>query len=173
MNTDNLTQAQSDPSFQISRVFDAPRDLVWKAYTEAERLAQWWGPKDFKTRVLQLDFRPGGVFHYAMETPQGEIYGKFVYREIVPQERLVFLISFADAQGNTVRAPFSATWPLENISIVTFADEDGKTRLTMDGHTWNTTDEEKATFAGGLESVRGGTNGTLDQLVEYLSTVTA
>lgn len=170
---DNTSTQAQEPNFSITRVFDAPRDLVWAAYSEAKHLAQWWGPKGCQTRVLQLDFRPGGVFHYAMQTPGGEMYGKFVYHEIVPQERLVFVISFADAQGNTVRAPFSPTWPLENISVVTFADEDGKTRLTMDGRPYNSTDEEKETFRAESKSVKGGTNATLDELANYLSTLTA
>lgn len=158
-------------SFSISRVFDAPLELVWKAYSEAERLAQWWGPKGCKTKVVQLDFRPGGIFHYSMQMGPNEMYGKFVYHEIVPQSRMVFVISFADAQANTIRAPFSETWPLENLSVVTFTEENGKTRLTIDGTPYNATEEEKAGFKSGLDGLVAGTNATLDQLVEYLAQV--
>ena len=158
-------------SFSISRVFDAPVDLVWKAYSQAERLAQWWGPKGCQTRVVQLDFRPGGVFHYAMQMGPNEIYGKFVYHEIVPQSRMVFVVSFADAQGDTIRAPFSSTWPLENLSTVTFAEENGKTRLTIDGTPYNASEEEKEGFKMGRDGLVEGTNATLDQLVEYLASV--
>jgi Activator of Hsp90 ATPase homolog 1-like protein len=73
--------------FVISRVFDAPRELVFKAQSESERLERWWWAKGFTTRVIKLDFRPGGVFHYSMRTPDDhEMWGKFVYREIVAPE---------------------------------------------------------------------------------------
>src|ERR1041385_1556257 len=69
--------------FVISRVFDAPRDLVWKAFTECEHLMHWWGPKGFKMVSCKMDFRPGGIFHYCLESPDGQkMWGKFIYREI-------------------------------------------------------------------------------------------
>ena len=161
----------NDTHFSITRVFDAPLELVWKAYSEAERLAQWWGPKNFPTKVVSLDFRPGGMFHYSMETPGGVMYGKFIYREIVPMERIEFVISFADAEANTVRAPFDPNWPLENLSSVIFTEEDGKTRLTLDGDVLNGTEAEIEAYKKGMKGMVAGTNGTLDQLVEYLATV--
>jgi uncharacterized protein YndB with AHSA1/START domain len=63
------SSSRVEPEFAISSVFDAPRDLVWEAFTERERLAQWWGPKGFKMLVSKLDLRPGGVFHYCMQSP--------------------------------------------------------------------------------------------------------
>src|SRR5262245_17696527 len=86
--------------FVTSRVFDAPRELVFKAQAESERLEQWCGAKGFTTRVIKLDFRPGGVFLYSMQTPDGhEMWGKIVYREIAAPERIVFINSFADKEG--------------------------------------------------------------------------
>lgn len=80
-----VTRARTDRAFAITRTFDAPRALVFQAFTESERLAQWWGPKGFTLRVARLDLRPGGVFHYEMKSPNGHsMWGKFVYREIVP-----------------------------------------------------------------------------------------
>ena len=68
--------------FVISRTFDAPRDKVWKAWTERERLKQWFGPKGFTMPTCTLDLKPGGIFHYCLTTPQGqEIWGKWVFRE--------------------------------------------------------------------------------------------
>ena len=64
--------SETNPAeFSFTRVFDAPRDLVWKAFTESERLMQWWGPKGFTMLVAKLDLRPGGVFHYSMRSPDG------------------------------------------------------------------------------------------------------
>lgn len=83
----------SDPSEReivITRVFDAPRNLVWQAWTEPEHVAAWWGPRGFTTTVLELDLRPGGLSRYVMHGPDGSDYPvKGVFREIVPGERFV------------------------------------------------------------------------------------
>jgi len=156
--------------FVISRVFDAPRELVFKAQAESERLEQWWGAKGFTTRVIKLDFRPGGVFHYSMRTPDGkEMWGKFVYREILAPERIVFINSFADKEGNTIQAPFSQTWPLEVLNTLTFSEHAGKTTLTIRSVPYKATKEERETFETGLDSMRQGFNGSLDRLADYLA----
>src|SRR5690242_1162231 len=83
--------------FVITRVFDAPRPLVWQAWTERDRLMQWFGPKGFTMPVATLDFRPGGVFHFCLRSPDGhQMWGKFAYREIVIPERIVWVHSFSD-----------------------------------------------------------------------------
>jgi uncharacterized protein YndB with AHSA1/START domain len=86
-----------EPPFVISRVFDAPRDLVWKAWTESDRLMQWFSPRGSKMVSNENDLRPGGVFHYLLSSPDGgDYWGKWVYREIHKPERLVFVVSFSD-----------------------------------------------------------------------------
>ena len=104
---------------------------------DAEALAQWWGPKGATMRVINLDFRPGGTFHYAMAFQPGhEMYGRFIYREIVAPERLVFVISFSDAEGGITRAPFPQLkdmWPLEVLNVVTFTEHAGKTTIALRG----------------------------------------
>jgi len=159
--------------FVISRVFDAPRDLVWKAWTQGERLAQWWGPKGCKIRVVKLEVRPGGIFHYAMEFQPGqEMWGRFVYREIAAPERLVFINSFSDAKGGITRAPFSEineTWPLEVLNTLTLSEKNGKTTLTLRGIPINASEDEHKTFEGMFDSLRQGFGGTFDQLTEYLA----
>jgi uncharacterized protein YndB with AHSA1/START domain len=154
----------------IERTFDAPRELVFKAWTEPERLMYWWGPKGLTMRAATLDLRPGGVFHYSMRSPDGaDMWGKFVYREIVPPERLVFINSFSDEAGNTVRAPFSATWPLEVLNTLTLSERDGRTTLRLQGGPYNATEAERESFDAAHESVRQGFAGTFDQLAEYLA----
>jgi uncharacterized protein YndB with AHSA1/START domain len=156
--------------FIISRVFDAPRELVFKAQAESERLEQWWGAKGSTTRVIKLDFRPGGVFHYSMRTPDGhEMWGKFVYREILAPERIVFINSFADKEGNTIQAPFSPTWPLEILNTLTFSEHEGKTTLTIRSIPFNATKGEHETFETGLDSMRHGFNGSMERLADYLA----
>ncbi len=160
--------------FTITRIFDAPLDLVWKANTESGHLMQWWGPKGLKMLSVHLDLRPGGIFHYGMESPDGtQMWGKFVYREVVPQEKLVFVVSFSDEKAGITRHPLSQTWPLEVLNIVTFSEEGGKTKLTMKGGPINATEEERKTFDAAHEGLQQGFNGTFDQLEEYLSKVKA
>ena len=169
MNPNN-PQVLTEADVFLTRVVDAPRELVWAAFTQAEHLAQWWGPPGCPTRVIALDLRPGGLFHYAFRYAEAgdEMCGKFVYHEVTAPERLLYVISFTDAQGNIVRAPFSATWPLELLSETRFSDENGKTRLTMASAPFNASDEERATFEAGRSSLQQGTNGTIDQLSKYL-----
>lgn len=156
----------------LTRTLDAPRELVWQIFTQADHLARWWGPQGCSTRVLHLDLRPGGLFHYAMTAPNGtSMWGKFVYREVVAPESLAFVLSFADSRANTVRAPFSATWPLEVLSQNLFTEAEGKTTVTMAAAPFNATEEERTSFAAGRESLKQGTNGSFEQLIAYLKSL--
>jgi uncharacterized protein YndB with AHSA1/START domain len=156
--------------FVVTRVFDAPRELVWKACTEAERLAQWWGPKGFAINVRMLDLRPGGMFHYSMRAPNGnEIWGKFIYREIVKPERIVFINSFSDETGATTRNPWLPGWPLEVLNTQTFTEQGGKTTLAIRGGPINATPEERKLYESQFENMQKGFAGTFDQLADYLA----
>src|SRR5262249_19009776 len=99
------------------------------------------------------------------------MWGKFVYREIVAPERIVFINSFSDEEGNTIRAPFSPTWPLEILNTLTLSEHKGKTTLTIRAVPFNAAKEESETFEAGLDSMRQGFNGSLDQLADYLAQV--
>lgn len=120
----------------ITRVFDAPRDLVWKAWTEPEHFKRWWGPKDFTCPFCEMDLRVGGKYLNCMRSPEGkEYWGTGVFREIIPMERLVFTDCFADEKGNVVPAThygLSADFPLEMLVIVTFEDLNGRTKMTLE-----------------------------------------
>ncbi len=165
-----MAPANLDPGFVISREFDAPRELVWKAWTEVERLNAWWGPAGFEMLHSKLDLWPGGMFHYGMRAPNGfEMWGRFLYREIVPQERLALVVSFSDPQGGITQHPMSATWPKEVLNTTILAEHHGKTTLTLHGIPVNATEAERRTFAAGHDSMRQGFKGTLDQLEAYLA----
>jgi uncharacterized protein YndB with AHSA1/START domain len=158
--------------FVITRLFDAPRNLVWEVYTKPEHLAKWWGPKGLKMLSVDVDLRVGGIFHYGMEAPDGsQMWGKFIYREIDAPERLSFVVSFSDPQRGVTRHPLAATWPQEVYTAVTFFPVNGKTALIMAGMPVNATEEERAMFYGALDSMRQGFKGTLDQLEAYLAAV--
>ena len=168
MNTTS-TKPASVP-FVISHVFNAPRELVWKAWTERECLMQWFGPKGVTIPVAQLDLRPGGMFHYCMRMPDGkEMWGKFVYREIVPPEKIVLVNSFSDAQGGITRHPFSPTWPLEMLSTTTLTEEGKQTRLIIQWHPLHATEQEQKTFDSAHDGMMQGWSGTFEQLAAYLA----
>ena len=157
--------------FVISRVFDAPRDKVWKAWTEVERLKQWWGPKGFVVTHCKVDLRPGGIMHYCLRTPDGnEMWGKFAYREIVKPERLVWINSFSDKEGGTTVHPMSPDWPREMLTKVTFEEQGGKTKVTVQ---WTpvdaSTEVERKTFEDGRSSMQQGWTGTFEQFEQYLA----
>ncbi len=118
----------------ITRIFDAPRELVWKAWTDPERAKRWWGPKDFTAPVIKIDLRVGGKYLFCMRSPDGQdFWSTGVYREIVPQKKIVVTDSFADEKGNVVPASHygMSDFPLECQVTVTFEDQDGKTKMTL------------------------------------------
>jgi uncharacterized protein YndB with AHSA1/START domain len=154
----------------LTREFNAPRELVFKVWTEAEHFGKWWGPKGFSLEISKMDARPGGMFLGCQKSPDGmSMWGKFVYQEVNEPEKLVFVQSFSDEQGNTVRAPFNPNWPLEIINILTFTDENGKTIVTFSGGPVNASEEELAAFEAMKPMVKQGFGGTFEQLDQYLA----
>jgi uncharacterized protein YndB with AHSA1/START domain len=166
-----MAGSQATSEFVKSWVLNAPRDLVWKSFTEVERLKQWWGPKGFTVLTAKLDLRPGGTFHYAMKAPNGTVmWGKFAYREIAAPERLVFINSFSDEAGGVTRHPMAPNWPLEMRSVFSFEElPAGKTKFTLRWSPHNASEEERKAFDAGHVSMTQGWGGTMDQLAAYLA----
>ncbi len=162
-----------DPSarpFVITRVFNAPRSRVFAAWTEAEHLQHWFGPKGFTFVSGILDLRRGGVYHYGMKAPNGQtMWGRWIFREVTPPERLVFVASFSTPFFGMSRHPFAPEWPLEVLSMLTFTEDKGRTTVSMSGVPINATAAERAVFEAGHDSMQQGWTGTLDQLTEYLA----
>jgi len=132
-------------------------------------MAKWWGPKGFKVTVSEMDLRPGGLYHYCMKSPEGaEMWGKFLYKEIIMPERLVLVNGFSDAQGNLTRHPLSPHWPLEMLSVFSFIARGDKTEITVKWSPLNPTAIERKTFEEGMSSMQQGWTGTLDQLAAFL-----
>ena len=156
--------------FEISRVFDAPREQVWKAWTDPGELRRWWGPRGFTVHSCRVDLRPGGMFLYGMSAPDGtDMWGKFIYREIAAPEKLVFIVSFSDPKGGVTRHPGSPGWPLYLLSTVEFeAQGPRKTKVSVTWLPHDATDAERRTFDEGRDSMKQGWGGTLDQLADYL-----
>ena len=166
-----LNNGPAGKELVITRILNAPRDLVFKMWTEARHLEKWWGPKGFNIIVKKFDLQPGGTFLYCMAGDGFEMWGKFTYLEIAGPEKLVFINSFSDKDGNITRAPFSATWPLEVMNTLTLTEENGKTTLTVRGGPHNATDEERKMFESMFESMNQGFGGTFEQLDAYLASV--
>ena len=157
--------------FVIIRQFDAPRALVWKCFTEPAHMKEWWGPKGSTIVASNMDLRVGGFYHGAMRDPQGNVmWAKFVYREVVPPELLVWEHSFSDEAGGLTRHPLSPTWPLKLLTRVILEEAGGgKTKLTLRWTPLDATEEEQQTFAAAHASMQGGWTGTFDQLGDYLA----
>ena len=147
----------SDREIVITRVFDAPRELVWEAWTDPAQVVQWWGPRGFTTTVHEMDVRPGGIWRHTMHGPDGTDYpNESVFIEVVKPERIVF--SHAGGKKGDAGAQFQSTW--------TFEAQGEKTKLTvrMVFATAAARDHVVKTY----QAIEGG-NQTLGRLVEHLA----
>ena len=173
MQKDAMTAgaALENKPFIISRIFNAPRKLVFDCFTDVDRIKHWWGPKGVKIVKAKMDLRVGGMYHYGMQTPDGSVmWGRQIYREITPPIRIVLINSFSDEQGGIGRHPGAPDWPAELLTTFTFDEEaPNKTKFTV---RWELMDNasgiERQTFLSGFDSMNMGWTGTLDQLGAYL-----
>ena len=150
------TARTTDREVFVTRVYDAPRELVFQAFTDPKHLSRWWGPRGFTTTTHSMDMRPDGEWRYTMHGPDGTDYPNFsVYEEITPPERLVYTHS-ATHRGE----------PGEFRVVVTLVDLGGKTELTM--HSTFATAEQLEHVVKRYGAVEGGKQ-TLDRLAEFLS----
>src|SRR5690625_18814 len=156
----------------LTRIFEVPRDLLFKVWTDPRHFEKWWGPKGYLLNIVKMEARPGGSFFGSQKSPEGHVmWGKFIYQEVEEPEKLIFIQSFSDEEGNTIRAPFDPNWPLEIINILSFGEDEGKTALTMSGGPFNATDEERTAYEKMSPMLQQGLNGTFDQLTEYLESL--
>jgi uncharacterized protein YndB with AHSA1/START domain len=170
MSLDRLAEEANPKALRVTRVFDAPRDLVWKAVTEGERLMHWWGPKGLTPLTCEVDLRTGGTFRYSLRAPDGSImWGKWVYGEIVAPELLVSVTSMTDADGNPMRHPMAGSLPTEVLYTMTLSERDGKTTMMVSGVPYNATEEERKAFEAGRDFMEQGFDGTLNKLAAYLA----
>jgi uncharacterized protein YndB with AHSA1/START domain len=166
----NPTEKIAAQPFIITREFAAPRDLVWKAWTEPERLQEWFGPKGFAVTTAKLELCAGGIFHSCLRSPDGmEMWGKWFFQDVRPPELLVWVHSFSDKHGGITRHPFSPAWPLELLTTTTFVERGGKTVVTLKWTPVNATGEEIKTYNNAHPGMTHGWGGTFEQLAEYLA----
>ena len=154
----------------LTRLLDAPAEKLYRCWTDRVLLEKWFAPKPYTVSGVEMDLRPGGIYHYGLRAPDGStMWGKFVYREIVRPERIVLVNSFSDEAGNLTRHPTSPTWPLEMLSTFLFAEEQGRTTVTIKWVPLNADETERKTFDAARPGMQQGWTGTLDQLAEYLA----
>ncbi len=150
------TKKIAEQEVVITRDFEAPREMVWKALTDPNWIKQWWGPKDFTAPVIQVDLRVGGKYFGCMRSPEGKDFcNTGIYREIKAPERLAYTDSFADERGNSVSPThygFGPDFPRETLVTITLEEQKGKTRLTMRGEGPPSEKDRNDSIAGWNES---------------------
>ena len=148
-----INDTTADREILMTRVFDAPRELVYAAFIDRQHISNWWGPNGYRTTTHEMDVRPGGVWRFTMHDPDGTDYANLItYTEIVPGERIAY-----DHGGDLDHADFHTT--------ITFTDEQGQTRVTM--HALFPTAEHR-TAAAKFGAIEGGQQ-TLARLADHLA----
>ena len=155
MSKNNLVVEREKLSFTMSRVFDAPRELVWKVYTDPELVSKWWGLRNSTTIVDKMDVKVGGVWRYIQKDAEGNEYAfNGVYKEVVAPERLTYTFEFEPLAGHIAT------------DTLTFEEQpDGKTKITA-RTTFDTLEDLEGMLQSGMED---GANETWDRLEELLA----
>lgn len=149
----------NEKELTLTRIINAPRALVFRAFTDPKHVAQWWGPRGFTNPVCELDLRPGGAILIHMRSPDGIIYPMTgVYHEIVRPERLIFTSAALDEKGHPL---------FEVLNTITFAEHGGKTTLTMHASV-SKVRVEAAPYLAGMEA---GWMQTLERLEEFVAKI--
>jgi len=143
---------KSDVEIELSRTFDAPRELVFEAHSKAEHVRQWWGSKDTTMVVCDMDFRPGGAWRYVIRKPNGKEHGfRGSFVEIVPPESFSWMFGVEGMPG-------------EGLEVYRFTEQDGKTTITTTSH-FPSIEIRDAVIASGMET---GAAELFDRLEEYV-----
>ncbi len=158
------------PEYILDRVFDAPRELVWRAWTDPELLPRWYGP-GADTIIHKFDLRPGGMWLNEMKWGGKSDLSKMVFQDVVPQEKLVWLHSSTDAEWNIITSPMMPDWPRVLLTTVTFDDAGSKTNVRLTMVPVDATDAEISCFSGamaGMDQGWGSGYAIMDQLLAEL-----
>jgi uncharacterized protein YndB with AHSA1/START domain len=160
------------PIYVLDRIFDAPRELVWKTWTDPELLPRWYGP-GAETIVHRLDLKPGGLWLGEMRWGGNSSYSRVEFTEVIPPERLVWLHSVSDADWNIISSPRMADWPRVLLTTVTFEDDRGRTKLRLTWVPHEATTAEIACFARAIDGMGKGWAAGMELLAELLAELQA
>lgn len=150
--------------FTIFRLVDAPRERVWRAWTDAKELAAWSGPKGSETGYSKLDLRVGGSYHYSMATGGVELWGLATYKEIEKPEKLVYVQQFSDKDRGLGVHPQAPGWPKRMLTTVHFQDFGPKTLISLYWAPIDPTEAETKMFLDAMDGMKGGWGGSFDRL---------
>jgi uncharacterized protein YndB with AHSA1/START domain len=165
MHARNADQSDDARTLRIERIFAAPRELVFDAWTKPEYLMQWFAPRGCTIRFTRIEVRPGGRFLSCLHNPSfGDCWCVGVYKELVRPERIVYSVAIADSAGNEIesaQAGHDAKWPRETLVAVTLEDLGGSTRLTLEQNVLESLAKQTGAYPGWEQM--------LDCLAELLS----
>jgi uncharacterized protein YndB with AHSA1/START domain len=160
------------PAYVLERVFDAPRELVWKTWTDPKLLPRWFGP-NVETIIHRLELKPGGLWLIEMQRGGKSNYQRAQYTEVMPPQRLVWLHSSSDADWNIVSNPMMADWPRVLLTTVTFAQQGGQTKVRLTWVPHEASEAELACFAAAIGGIDRGWAAGMKLLAELLAELQA
>lgn len=160
------------PTYELERLFDAPRQLVWRTWTEPALLARWYGP-NVETIIHELDVRPGGLWRNEMKMGSRSSYQRAEYTEIVEPERIVCLMSNTDASWAVSPNPMMADWPRVLLTVVTFEEVGAKTKMRLTWTPHEASEAEIACFAAAMAGMGKGWGAGMDLLAKLLAELRA
>ncbi len=156
------------PTYELEREFDAPRELVWRTWTDPDLLPRWYGPR-VDTVIHKLDLKPGGLWLVEMKWDGNSNFQRVEYTEVTPPERLVWLHASADAEWNVAVNPMMPDWPRVLLTTVTFDEVGGKTRMRLTWVPHDATEAEIACFAAAMDGMGKGWGAGMELLEELLA----
>lgn len=160
------------PEFVLDREFNAPREIVWRAWTDPEFLAQWYGP-NIETIIHKFDLKPDGVWLNEMKMGGGSNFQKVIFQEVIEPEKLVWHHCSADAEWNIAANPMTPDWPRMLLTTVTLEDMGDKTNVRLSQIPLDATDAEVACFAKMKDGMSGGWGGGYAIIDEILTKLQA
>ena len=160
------------PTYVLERVFEAPRELVWKTWTDPELLPRWYGP-NVETIVHRLEVKPGGLWLGEMRWGGKSNYQRVEYTEVAPPERLVWLHAVSDADWNVIANPMMADWPRVLLTTVTFEEDGERTKLRLTWVPHEASEAEIACFAAAIDGMDKGWAAGMELLAELLAELQA
>jgi uncharacterized protein YndB with AHSA1/START domain len=160
------------PTYVLERVFDAPRELVWKTWTDPALLPRWYGPR-VETIIHRLDLKPGGLWLLEMRWDGKSNYQRIEYTEVTPPERLVWLHSNSNADWNIISSAIMADWPRILLTTVTFKEDGSRTKLRLTWVPHEASEAEIACFASAMSGIDKGWGAGMELLAKLLAELKA
>lgn len=157
----------TQPKFEMTRRFDAPPALVWRTWTEADLIHRWYGP-GVETRIRQFEPKKGGLWLTEMEVGETTMFQRVEFTEVVPEERMVMLMSNADSDWNVISSPMMSNWPRTLVTGVTLEEDGEGTKLTLTWQPHEPSEEETNAFAAALDDLDKGWGAGMDAIAEIL-----